>query len=86
LYENLKNKREMKIGNREKFTRWHWSTFYLLPSISIGIDKGLISNYDTGSIHRFIDFEVYFNFLWFTAFTYPIVMWGDEGEINQEER
>ncbi len=76
----------MKIGNREKFTRWHWSTFYPLPSISLHFDKGTICNYDTGRVQKFIDCELYFDFLWFHALIYPIVMWGDEGEVNQEER
>jgi hypothetical protein len=75
----------MKIENRETFTDWRWDTIYPLPSVSIAVDRGLISNYDTGRIQEFIDFEIYFNFLWFTAFTYPILMWGDKGEIKTKE-
>lgn len=74
----------MKIENRETFTNWDWHTIYPLPSVSIAVDRGLISNYDTGRIQEFIDFEIYFNFLGFTASTYPILMWGDKGEIKEK--
>lgn len=72
------------IGNRERFARWRWDTFYLLPSISIHIDKGEFCNIDTGRIHNFIDFEIYFDFLFFNALVYPIIMWGDKGAIQED--
>jgi len=53
-----------------------------LPSISIHIDKGEFCNIDTGRIHNFIDFEIYFDFLFFNALVYPIIMWGDKGKID----
>jgi len=76
----------MKLESREEFTKWRWDTFYPLPSISLHFDKGTICNYDTGRVQKFIDCEFYFDFLWFHALIYPVFMWGDEGEIEEEER
>tara|TARA_B110000858_G_C17541038_1_gene353546 strand:+ start:39 stop:455 length:417 start_codon:yes stop_codon:yes gene_type:complete len=74
------------LGNRDKHFGWSWYTFYLLPSISLSIDKGEISNLDLEKVQNYIDCEIYFNFLWLTLYVYPIFMWGDKGEIDYSER
>jgi hypothetical protein len=77
----------MKIRIGERYAKW-WmcSSLHLLPSLFLQWGDGCIDNLDTGRVQRHFELEVHFDFLFFTSLVAIHLMWGDEGEINQEDR
>jgi hypothetical protein len=76
----------MKISIGEKYANW-WvkNNIYLLPSLLFQWGDGYINNLDTGRVQRHFELEAHFDFLSFSSLICIHFMWGDEGEINQEE-
>ena len=78
-------KREMKIAIGEKYVRW-WvgSSIHLLPSLFFQWGNGYIDNLDTDRVQRHFEFEVHFDFLFLSSFVSIHLVWGDKGEVSQE--
>ena len=77
----------MKVGIRERNVKWgDWNTFNLLPALQFNYARGYINNYDTKRVQKSIEVEVHFSFLFFWAFCAIVFMWGDEGQIQEDEK
>lgn len=77
----------MKIGIGERYAKW-WvsSSLHLLPSLFFQWGDGCINNLDTGRVQRHFELDIFFNFLFFSSLVEIHLMWGDEGETNDEEQ
>jgi len=76
----------MKIGIGEKSAKW-WGashSIHLLPSLFFQWGDGYINNLDTERVQRHFELEVHFDFLFFSSLICIHLMWGDEGEIKQD--
>jgi len=75
----------MKVGI-ESHAGWEGAnTLYLLPSIHITWDSGIIDNLDENKKQRHFALWIHFDFLFLGSFTGIHLMWGNKGEITQEE-
>jgi hypothetical protein len=75
----------MKIGVGERYANWWVSNrIHLLPSLFFQWGDGYIDNLDTGRVQRHFEFEVHFDFLFLSSFISIHLMWGDNGEVIQE--
>jgi len=74
----------MKIGIGEKSAKW-WviNSIHLLPSLFFQWGDGYMNNLDTERVQRHFELEVHFDFLFFSSLICIHLMWGDEGEIKQ---
>ena len=75
----------MKIGIGERFVNWRRGHLYITPSLSTCYARTLISNLDTNRLQKHIEIDVHFEFLFFSSLVELHIMWGDEGEIEEED-
>ena len=75
----------MKIRIGEKSVRWWVSnSLHLLPSLFFQWGDGCINNLDTGRVENHFELEIFFDFLFFNSILCIHLMWGDEGEIEED--
>lgn len=74
----------MKIVIRERNTSCTRSGFSLLPSLFFQWGDGCVNNLETGRVQRNFELEIHFDFLFFQSLIAVHLIWGDEGEIEEE--
>ena len=76
---------KIRIGIGDRYVAWSViNNLYLLPSLFFSWGHGFIDNLDTGRIQRHLELNVYFTFLFLECAACIHLMWGDEGEVNEE--
>ena len=74
----------MKIIIAEKNASWYGSLMHITPSLSVDYDKGYVDNFEIDRVQNKIEIDVHFSFIFLNLFVIFVVMWGDEGEIEEK--